>query len=174
MIFNLLCGIIPDIIYFTLFIIFAKNIKTKIVPLFLLMSVTYTLDRLIFGTNICTNIIFTFVLYLIMKFLYRKEANIMDIFLLTWASVFYIIVTLITYVIFKELYLVLIFSRILMFILIIIFRKTLSKLYNKCIVLWNRHEYKKQLKSVTVRNINIVLLNVSVYVMYSLTLILSK
>lgn len=174
MITNLLCGIIPDIIYFVLFIILIKRIENKKITFFLLFSLFYIPIIIIFQKNIFANILFTFLIYLIMKILYGKKANIMDIFLFTWASIIYMIVILITFAIFKNLIITSIVGKLLLLLLLLLFRNKLNKLYTKCILLWDRHNYKKQLKSITIRNINIVILNISIYAMYTLTLLFNK
>jgi len=174
MIFNLVFGIIPDIIYFVLFIILIKQIENKKILFFTLFSLCYIPIIIIFQKNIFANIVFTFLIYFIMKLLYKEKANIMDIFIFTWASIIYIFVITVTFCIFKDLVITSIVGKSLLILFLFIFRNKLNKLYNKCILLWDRHNYKKQLKSITIRNINIILLNISIYAMYTITLLLNK
>ena len=79
-IYNILLGALPESIYFSLFMIFAKNIKTKRVIFCVLMFIEYALLMNLIQYNIWFQISYTFVAFVTLKVLYKEKALITDIF----------------------------------------------------------------------------------------------
>ena len=57
----------------------------------------------------------------------------------------------------------LIINRILMFIFIFIFRNKIYNKYNDIIKCWNRHKNPHKIKSLTLRNISVIIFNLMFY-----------
>lgn len=79
---SIILGLIPEVLYFTLFITFAKNFKTKRIKLFLLISIAYIICMFIQRYKILYYVLFVALIYGILKLLYRDEVEIIDVFLI--------------------------------------------------------------------------------------------
>jgi hypothetical protein len=64
----------------------------------------------------------------------------------------------------KQYVVALLISRILMFSFLMIFKNKIAKMYEKVYKLWNKHNHKGKLKSLTVRNISVILFNLMFYI----------
>lgn len=166
-IFSLLVGMVPEVLYFTLFIVFTKGLKEKRIRLFLLIALSYILCIMIIRYELLFYIIFIFVIYFILKLLYKENTQIIDVFIIMYAS-FYL--TIVSYLIFfaKDIYsyiLMYILNRILLFS-IFVFHKYFNKLYEKYKRYWNRNDnIKRPIKSITLRNISIIVINCIIFIM---------
>ena len=163
---QLLLGQIPEAIYFALFIIFTKELKEKRVLFTILMIIEYILLLNSFPYSTWSHVLYFIISYIIMKILYKDKCNITDVFALGMASIILIPISCISYMItFGNIIFSIIISRILIFSMILLFRNKLqniNKLYYK---LWNRNDkVDKKIKSTTFRAINLVLFNISFYV----------
>lgn len=162
---ELLLGQIPEAIYFSLFMIFAKQLKEKRILFTILMIIEYILLTRFIFYNIWFQVTYTFMTYIILKVLYKEKAQITDVFTFALASIYLIIISAIPYfIIWKTInnYLVyVIINRILMFLFVFGLNNKLyniQKLYKK---LWNRNDLvKKKIKTTTFRALNIVIFNV--------------
>ena len=67
---NIIFALIPEVIYFTLFLIFIKNYKTNRIALFVLLLLGYIILKLIFPLNIYFQLCFTLYVPFILKILY--------------------------------------------------------------------------------------------------------
>lgn len=72
---SVLLGLIPEVLYFTLFIIYTKNIKEKRFRLFFFMSVIYFLCMLIKQYEVIYYILFVVLVYILLKILYKKDSR---------------------------------------------------------------------------------------------------
>ena len=161
---------IPEAIYFSLFMIFTKQLKEKRILFVILMILEYLIIQKLIHYNIWLQIIYTAFVFLILKLLYKDKAQITDIFTFTISSILLIIVDVIVYftigLFIKDYIILTIIDRIILFSLIIIFRNKLPKIQNLYKKLWNRNDkQKKHIKSTTFRCINIILFNMSFYVL---------
>lgn len=59
-IISMLLGMIPEVLYFTLAIIYTKNIKTKRIKLFLLIALSYILCIMIIKYELLFYVLFIF------------------------------------------------------------------------------------------------------------------
>ena len=166
---SILFGLIPEVLYFTLFITYTKNIKEKRIKLFLLLSILYFLCMLLQRFIIIYYIIFIFFAYLILKLLYKNQAQIIDIFIASisylWLSVLSLILMNFVNKDFSNYYIILLIQKILLF-MPFLFKNKFNILYKKYCKLWNRNDKEKRpIKSITLRNISLILLNVYIFFM---------
>lgn len=154
---------ICEAIYFSIFLILGKNIKEKRFLLTIIMIFEYLALKFFIQYNVWFQIIYTFLSFINLKVLYKEKAQVTDIFLFVMASVSLIILSgifaFLSYFCIKNYYLMLIILRITMFITLYIFRNKIRLLYIKFCSIWNRHKDNKKIKSLTVRNIGIIVFN---------------
>lgn len=160
---ELLLGQIPEAIYFSLFLIFTKELKTKRILFVIIMILEYVLLLNLLSYSMYARILYFILTYIIMKILYKEKSNITDIFTLGIASVWLIPLSLISFAISGgNIITAAIISIFINFILLYILRNTLpnlTKIYNKY---WNRNDkLPKKMKSTTFRALNLVLFNLS-------------
>lgn len=175
---SILLGVIPEVLYFTLFLINIKDIKTKRKILFVLILIAYLIFVLFNNYKIINYIIFLFLMYLILKILYKEKTQIIDVFVISISLVYLTIIGFIcsrfvgmSYV---RYYIMLIINRILIF-LPFIFRKKFNIWYKKYCSLWNRNYEKKQpIKSITLRNISLISLNIFIFLCNMVCLYISS
>lgn len=166
---EILIGQIPEAIYFSLFLIFAKGLKKKRTLFTSIMIVEYLLLKRLLPFNVVFQLIYTFLIFLSLKVVYGKIAQITDIFAFSFASLYLIFASAITYAIsyftVKSFLFALIMNRIIIFSSLIIFNKKIKELYDKFKYLWNRHRNEKvKIRSLTLRNISIILFNIMFYI----------
>lgn len=164
-------GLIPEVLYFSLALIYTKNIKKKRIKLFLLIAIAYTLCIMIIKYELLFYVLFIFILYFILKILYKDETQIIDIFVITYFSFYLTLLSFLICFYYKygstlEMYIILyIINRILLFS-IFIFRHKFNKLYMNYKKYWNRNDnIKKPIKSITLRNISLIAINCIVFFM---------
>lgn len=162
-IISILFGLVPEVLYFYLFLIYVKNIKEHRVKLFVLVLFTYIISIFVQEYKVIYYILFISLIYIILKVLYKNKAQIIDIFVF---SLSFCYVCLIGFIMSRFIfnnyfyyYICLIINRILLF-LPFIFKNKFNILYKKYCSLWNRNYEKKQpIKSITLRNISLIILN---------------
>jgi len=163
-ILSILLGLVPEVLFFTLFITYTKNIKEKRIKLFILIAISYFLCILIQEYQVLFYILWEICIYLACKILYKKKVQIIDIFIITIAYAWNLILSFIlmnfaekdlsNYV------LIYIIERIILF-MPFIFKNKFNVLYIKYCKLWNRNNKEKRpIKSITLRNISLILLNI--------------
>lgn len=178
---SILLGWLPEAIFFSVFVIGAKGIKrgNRRMPLFVFFSVTFMTLGMVFADNIWLYVILTAAMYLIMKLLY-KDTEFIDLFLLT---IPYLILAVIGYVCYgignllpsylAPPVLMTIVNRILLIILIPALYPHLNNWYNTYKHMWNVHK-DNTIKSITVRNISILLSNAMIIAAYISIILLGK
>lgn len=163
---ELFLGQIPEAVYFGLFLILTKNIKEKRLLFLLLMIVEYVLLTKCIFFNTWFQVAYTIMTFLTLKVLYKDKAQVTDVFTFGIASIILILVAVLSFAIFSpHNILVVIFSRLVLFGLLVICRNKLCKLNNIYRKLWNRNDsIKRKMKSTTFRSLNIVVFNVMFYI----------
>lgn len=165
---ELILGQIPEAIFFSLFMIYAKGIKEKRVLFTVLMVAEYLLLKSFIHFNIWFQILYTFMSYIILKILYKEKAQITDMFTFTVASIIMIISNFVIYMIVWKLFntfiIYAILNRIFLLLFIIIFHNKLYKITDLYKKIWNRHTNKSKIKSTTFRSINIIIFNIMFYI----------
>lgn len=167
-IFEILLGQIPEAIYFSLFMIFIKNLKEKRLLFTFLMVVEYLFLAYIIGFNIWFQVSYTFITFLILKTLYKEKAQIIDIFTFMIGSIIMGLIDGILYYIVWKIwnnYLIyVIIVRIIQIIFFVVFHSKLYKIQNAYKLLWNRNKQRpNKIKSTTFRSLNIVVFNLMFY-----------
>ena len=154
---------ILEAIYFSLFLIIGKDLKKKQLLFIFLMIFEYLLFKSIIKFDVLFQFLYTFITFVILKILYKNKAQITDIFLFTFASIFLILSSVICYVVIyyltKNYYIILIVNRIIIFLFLFIFKRKNREKYIEFYSLWNKHNNPKKMKSLTVRNISIIIFN---------------
>ena len=90
---ELLFGQVFEAIYFALFMIFSKRIKTRKCLFIGLMIVEYLLLKTFLHYTVWFQISYTFITYIILKILYKEKAQVTDIFTFAIGSFLLIIST---------------------------------------------------------------------------------
>lgn len=163
---ELLLGQIPEAIFFALFMIYAKGIKEKRVLFTILMIIEYLLLKYSFPFNWIFQIGYMVTTFLTLKVLYREKSQITDVFILLISYIVMIISSAICFLIFRpNTLLAVIINRIILFVLIFVFKDKLiniQKLYKR---LWNRtSNSNNKIKSTTFRSLNIVIFNIIYFI----------
>lgn len=166
---EILIGQIPEAIYFSLFMIFAKNLKSKRILFTALMVAEYLLLKQFINFNIWFQIIYTFMTFVILKVLYKEKAQVTDIFTFAIGSVVLMIISIVSYfIVWKTVniyYVALALNRILIILFLILTYNKLYKIQNLYKRFWNRNDkIKKKMKSTTFRALNLVIFNIMFYI----------
>ena len=168
---EILIGQIPEAIYFSLFMIFAKNLKSKRILFIILMIAEYLLCLNSMPYDMVSHVLVFIMSYLTLKILYKEKAQITDVFTLGIASIILIICCIIpSFIVISnpDLYLLyVLITRILVFLFLILFKNKLYKIQNIYKKFWNRNDkIKKKMKSTTFRSLNLVVFNVVFYIIH--------
>lgn len=166
---EIILGRVAEALYFSIFLILTKRLKTKRIIFILLMCFEYLLLYQIFPYNVKFQISYTIMTFFILKLLYKEESQITDIFTFGIASIFLIITSAIfsiPKIFFDVNYVICVLcNRIFIFSCLYFSRKKLpviQKLYKK---MWNRkNNVTKTIKSTTFRSINVILFNLMFYI----------
>lgn len=154
---------VVEAIYFAMFLIVGKNIKKKKLLFIGIMVFEYLMLTNFIEFNVWFQLIYTFMSFVNLKVLYKEKAQITDIFLFTAASLLLIAISAISYGIVyftvRNYFVALILNRILLFLILYLGRNKILELYKKFYSLWNRHNIPNQIKSLTLRNISIIIFN---------------
>jgi hypothetical protein len=168
-IINFILGLFPEVIYFTLFLIYTKKYKNNRIKLFLLLLIGYVTLKTMLTKNIYFQILFTIYVPIILKVLYKDKFHISDLFVFVYASLNLILCTLIVLPIhyfFRKYWLTYIISRFFMFFSLFILKNKLNKVYIYFISQWNRnYEHPNKIKAITIRQVCVVSLNVMIFIL---------
>lgn len=165
---ELLLGQLPEAVYFALFMIYTKQLKTKRILFVVISTIEYTILLYALPFNVWSHILYFFLMYLLLKILYKDMSQITDVFTLGVASICLILSNVIIYYTSYKLinnYVVCaILDKVLLFAVLYILRNRLPKIQNIYKYFWNRNDkVKKIMKSTTFRCINLVLFNFMFY-----------
>ena len=165
---SVLLGMLPEVLYFTLFLKYTKNLQEKIVKLGLLIGLAYILCMFVQRYQVVYYILFIALVYSILKLLYKNKAQIIDVFVIGIASVYITFISTFCYIIVNNnlilYYLMAFISKICLFIPFI-FKNKFNKIYKQYCSLWNRnYNQTNKIKSITLRNISLIILNILVCV----------
>lgn len=155
-------------IYFSLFLIMAKDIKHKRLLFISIMIFEYLMLTSLIEYNVWLQLLYTFMIYINLKVLYKEKAQITDIFLFAFASVILIVISIFSYFVVYftiGIYdIALILNRMLLIIFLFVSKSVVRKTYKEFYSLWNRHGNPNKVKSLTLRNISIIIFNIMFYV----------
>ena len=159
---------ILEAIYFSMFLLIGKNIKEKRLLFTFIMIFEYLMLKHFIKYSVYFQLAYTFMSYVNLKVLYKEKAQVTDIFLFASASIILIVISaifaLLTYFVFENYLIMIILLRIVLFSFLFIFKKQIKIGYQKFCSLWNRHNKPKQIKSLTLRNISIIMFNLMFYI----------
>ena len=126
---NILTGLIPEAVYFSLFIIFTKDYKNNRTLFTILLALGYIVLKQIFPANVYCQVCYILYVPFIMWLTNKEKFHISDIFVMSWASTSLIALTipcLPIFLIFNNYILFYIAVRTLMIIFLIVFKKKLN------------------------------------------------
>lgn len=178
---SIIIGLMPEAIFFAMFVIGAKGIKKgeRRLPLVVFFIAAFLIIGLLLAYNIWEYVLLTVAMYIIMKLLHEKTEFI-DLFLLT---IPYLILAVIGFVCFGigqllpdsicPPLIMLIINRLLLLIIISALYPRLYRWYNTYKKVWNVHKDSK-IKSITVRNISILVCNAIIIAVYTAIQLLGK
>lgn len=160
---NILLGALPEVIFFSLYLIFIKQLKTKKILLSIMIFISYIVCIVLYRYVVINYIIFIICVYIILKVLYRNEIKIIDIFVFSIAFFYVSFISWICYFIIPNYYIAWFPNRILLFIPLF-FQDKLRKMYEFYLCLWERNDaIKKPIKSITTRNISLFAINLFIF-----------
>lgn len=155
-------------IYFALFLIIGKNLKNKRLLLTCILIFEYYMLTEIIYFNVWFQFIYTFIVFVDLKFLYKEKAQITDIFLFAASSIILIGISTFTYLTsvltYNNYVISIVINRILIFLFLIFTKNKIRNLYKKFYSHWNRHNNPKAIKSLTLRNISVISFNLMFWV----------
>lgn len=163
-ILSLVLGAGLDSLYYYLYISKIKGIKNKRVLLYSLIFIGYVVLFMVLRYNLYLYLIFYIYIYLILKFIYKSQIN--DFFLLIFIDIYCIGTSAIAYFLIPNYFIALIISKIIIFIPLLFINK-IKKMYCLYCKMWNRnYNNKMPIKSLTLRNISLVLFNSFILMTY--------
>lgn len=166
-IIRLISAKVLEPIYFSLFLIYGKDLKHKRLLLTFIMIVEYIMLTEIIEFNVWLQFIYTFMTFVNLKVLYKEKAQVTDIFLFAVASIVLIIISAVVFLVgrqlFESFYIAIFINRFLLFSFVLLFKDRIHNYYKKFCSLWNRHNSPKVIKSLTLRNISVIAFNLMFY-----------
>ena len=160
---SLLLGMLPEVLYFTLFLSFTKNIKTKRFKLFLLLSIGYILLIMICRYQLIFYLAYIVYSYLVLKLLYKSE--IIDFFICSLGYSYLTVISIIAFIVIPNYWVAFVMNRVLLFAPFILNSK-FNELYMLYRSLWNRNDKVKQpIKSLTLRNCSLLMINTFIIIL---------
>lgn len=154
---SIFLGLLPEVLYFTLFLVYTKNLKEKRLKLFLLLAIGYIALIMMCRFQFLFYITYIIYSYLVLKLLYKS--HIIDLFVCSLGLMYMTLVAFIGFKILGKNYVAYyIVARIVLY-LPFIFRKKFGLIYKNYRKLWNRNDDAK-IKSLTIRNMSLIGLNI--------------
>lgn len=168
-IISLLLGVLPDVLYYFIYIKQIKDIKTKSILFFTLLMIGFIITNMFY--NLYTYLLYDVIIFLIIKKLYKSQAN--DMFLVIFIELYMILLSIVCFFLIENYIIAFIVYRVLMFVPLLFINK-IKSMYKNYTMLWNRHNILNKIKSITLRNISLVVLNVLIVLMYIILVYISK
>ena len=167
-ILEMLLGQVPEAIYFSLFMIFTKQLKEKRALFIALMIIEYLLLIRTMPFNLYSHIGYFIITFIILKLLYKEKAQITDVFTMAISSIILITIDALVYfsigTLTQNYFIAMLIDRILIFTVILLLKNKLPRIQDTYKKLWNRNDKeKKKIKSTTFRCINLIIFNFSFY-----------
>lgn len=161
--FRLISAKLLEPIYFSLFLIIGKDLKKKRLLLTCIMIFEYVMLKQFIHFDVLFQFIYTFLSFINLKVLYKEKAQITDIFLFGIASLILIFISFIVYVVHIYTYnnyeIARILNRVILFLFLYLSKNKIKELYKKFYLSWNRHNNPNKIKSLTLRNISVIIFN---------------
>lgn len=165
MILKLFFENILEALFCSIFVLNTKrgkgNYKNKIIYSFACILFYLILKHFI-KFSILFQVLFMLICYFASKVIFKKQSNILDLIMVIGSYLFLMIESTITYFIlfrFVGYIPTLIISRIILFVCLYLLRNKIYNLYKFLTKSWNRKTNKTKIKSLTIRNICIIGMN---------------
>ena len=158
---NIILGMLPEVIFFTIFLTACKNIKRKRFSLLILTILNYIGTGALTTYSIYSYVFLIIFQFLFMKLLYKKEVEYIDVFLITISHIYVFIISIACYKLINNYYIAFIIDRILLYVPLL-FKNKLIYMYQQYAKLWNRNKDIK-ISSISLRNISLITLNVFLF-----------
>lgn len=159
---------ILEAIYFSAFLLIGKNIKNKRILFTGIMVFEYLALKYFIKFNIWFQLIYTFMSFVNLKVIYKEKAQITDIFLFMISSIVLVLVSifcgLFQILLGVPYFYLLILNRILLFLVLFWVKNKINKTYKRYCLYWNKHNNSHKIKSLTLRNISIIVFNLMFYI----------
>ena len=156
---SILLGLIPEVLYFTLFLVYCKNLKEKRLKLFGLLALGYIALIMICRYQLIFYVAYVIYSYLVLKWLYKS--HILDLFVCSVGLSYMTIVGLVGYLLIGHYYVIYYIIARLVLYAVFLFRNKFNKVYLMYRGYWNRKDNNK-IKSLTLRNASLVFINLLV------------
>lgn len=165
---SILFGMIPEVLFFTLFLVNTKNLKEKKIKLFFGIMLVYIVCIMINRFKTLYYLLFIFGIYVVLKLLYKNKTEIIDIFIINIGLIYIAFLSAICFAFVGKSYIMyyamMFLDKILLFIPFI-FRNKFNEIYKRYCSLWNRNDkVKRPIKSITLRNISLIGLNTFIFI----------
>ena len=158
---GLFMGMLPEVLYFTLSICFVKDIQKNRLKLFSLLAVGYIVLIMICRFQLLFYLGYIVYVYVVLKKLYKSK--IIDLFIVSVISAYLTLTSFISFKLIDTYMLAYLVNRLMLFIPIFLLNYKLNDFYNVYYILWDRREGNK-IKSITVRNISLVFINMLIVI----------
>lgn len=159
MIMNIIFGLIPEFLYYFLFISKIKQLGNKNKILFIILTfINCFLAVLRINHNFIMYVMFDILEYFILKVLYKDKTCITDFFLLLCIEIYLLVISGLCYFLIHNYMIAYIINRIIIFAPLIFINK-IRYFYKKYRQMWNRNDKKNNpIKSLTLRNASIIMM----------------
>ena len=165
LIMSILLGVIPDVLYYFLYIKFIKQNKKYNVLFFTLLFVIYMILNIVVKHNFYLYLLYDLFIFITIKLLYKSK--ITDVFLIVVLELYLMFSSSLCFIFIKNYCLSYIINRLIIFLPLLLKNKLIN-IYNLYNSLWNRHNNSKLIKSITLRNISLILFNFLIVFIYIL------
>lgn len=166
MLISILLGLIPEFLYYYLYLTRIKDLKNKKLIFFIITFINCFMSIIYIKHNFIMYVLFDIIQYLILKIIYKDKTCITDFFLIIFIEIYLLIISAGCYYLISNYILAFIINRILMFMPLLFINK-IRLVYKKYKGLWNRNDSKNNpIKSLTIRNGSIVIMDILIVVVY--------
>ena len=171
-ILSLVLGAGLDSLYYYLYISKIKDIKENKLLLYFGIFIIYIITNMINQYNLKLYLLFDILIYLLLKFKYNAKIN--DFFVIMALDLFLLLSGMLCFYSIKEYAISLIVYKIILFLPLFFINK-IKKIYLNVKKMWNRNREKKMpIKSLTIRNISLVILYTFIIIAYFILTYLIK
>lgn len=162
----LLSGNLFEVFFMSFMIYKTKDLHKKFFLLFLGITFIYfisgALINFTYNNQYIFYILFNLLTFALLKVLYKKKTQVLDIFIIYYFEMILNFSSLICMKIFEYSMIAFYINRAVL-IFICCFHKKFAELYQMYIKNWNRKDGNK-IKAITVRNISIIAMNLTLYI----------
>lgn len=154
-------GMLPEVLYFTLSIIFVKDIKKNRLKLFSLLAIGYILLIMICRYQLLFYLGYIVYVYMVLKKLYKSK--VIDLFVVSVISAYLTLMSFLSFKLIDTYMLAYVINRLMLFIPVCLLNYRLNDAYNTYCRLWDIHK-GSGVKSITVRNMSLTFTNILIVI----------